>query len=45
MYWFKQWYQLSKEEDRTRLKEGCRLLETMVLDFVSTSLDGEIGME
>jgi len=31
--WIRQWSQLSTEEERALLKEGCGLLEIMMLDF------------
>jgi hypothetical protein len=31
-YWIRYWSQLSKEKERMQMKEGCLLLEVMVLE-------------
>jgi hypothetical protein len=36
-YWIRSWSILSKDEERNILKEGCRWLETMALEFFNKS--------
>jgi hypothetical protein len=37
-YWFQEWSQLSKEEERTTVICGCKKLEMMVLEFFRSSV-------
>jgi len=37
-YWIQEWSQLSKEEEKTAMKSGCKKLEMVVLEFFISSV-------